>query len=836
MFTCFLLLSTSCAHKTRDINVILRTCDSQRDGCPLNAVYDGPQYYEKVVRLLSGGVPQILYQDLDIILSQVGQESRRGGGEESNGSKHRNSIISQSCESSVREIRSHLRQGKEIAFQIIDSSAKFPSSFLENTAISYGDYDQCLAISSQTSGQSSSQTKHREDGQHSITSWIGSYCMVDFFNEIPPGYNFTTDDGKIHLENNFMFVHAPIMHGYCFPSTCDPEDIRLLVDQVLKPYPYQVKGEVTCDTLETISYSHRLKNITTGQVTAAIVILTVIALVSIGTLMELAVIHSETIDEWSPIRVSRVVQYMPMKSFFACFGLVSNTRELLKQENQNHVMFVDVIKLFVVCAGVFAHLCCCLETPTGFLILSHNKKLLNIIENVFTQFFINDGGLGWVTFLSGFSQYIVLSSIIRKDDLRFGMAIFDRWIRFMPAVMGITCMDIIWPLLFNGPLYGRVGTFIKNKCSSNWIYNVFLMNVYLPALDICAPHTYYSSIDFNMFLLGLLAIYLLTHNERTGISFCIMGVISGNLLLAYFAWYYNVTPAVVVKHSLTQQVVDYLDVVQMSIYSFFCNYFLGILVAFFIRDKGFKVELKNSRQHALWIIMIFMSLNAAEMSPAIHNTFHLLPESLVPLFLVASRGLFTLAVTLLVIYMSSAAATTSAQKAKDRVISETSEESAKDETGCQDMNNNNNIKSDPANMELRDRKVKAEQTLEQQQQPSYHSSSNNQTSGSKRSQDRRSDDAWQQLQTLRKGVKSITARPLIIMSRLSFAIFMSNYFFIRTDFFTSRTLIEPVPYVLLKRVIHSGVLITILAYAFQMIFISPATRLRRMMNYKITYS
>jgi hypothetical protein len=360
---------------------------------------------------------------------------------------------------------------------------------------------------------------------------------------------------------------------------------------------------------------------------------------------------------------------------------------------------------------------------------------------------------------------------------------------------------------------------MTEKCSNNWWYNALFISIYKPALDLCAPHTYYTSIDFNMFILGLIALYLLVNHRRAGIAFCIAGIVIGNGLLYYYAWFYRITPSVLTINNRAQQVVNYLDVVQMSLYSFFCSYFTGILLADMLKH-GFRASLKSRSDHIKWISAIYVTLTVAETTPALHNTFDLLPQSLVPMHIILTRLAFTATITLLVIYLSSSS---SGGKDGNNNLSKDMDSSSrrkKDDGDSSPDKRSGDLRKDTAGDRL-----------------TSGGSSASPVSSLSQSDDDGDDqnDGMARLRDLSQAMKDFfTSRLMIVLTRLSFSIFMVNYFFIRTDFFTSRVTFEASIYSLVKRVIPYAFFITMSAIVFQLVFVSPSARLRKMLGYRIT--
>jgi len=223
----------------------------------------------------------------------------------------------------------------------------------------------------------------------------------------------------------------------------------------------------------------------------------------------------------------------------------------------------------------------------------------------------------------------------------------------------------------------------------------------------------------------------------------------------------------------------------MSIYSFFLNFFLGIWTAHNIKH-GFKLDLSSSFRHFKWLFLMWLSLMLAEISPALHNTFNALPASLVPFYLVFNRLCFTVAITLLVLYASSLGA----QPEKSQTVN--GESSAK----C-----------------VGNRAPNTEET------PSDDT------------------DGISRLKSLFSAFLDVfNSHAATLVTKLSFSLFISNYLFIRSDFFSSRYLLENNIYPFFKRMTSMYASILLTAFVFHLLFIAPLDKLRKKLNYSIRKS
>ena len=129
---------------------------------------------------------------------------------------------------------------------MIDSSGKIPAGFTEGTVTSLGDYDECIELKSPV-----------------VDDVQGKYCLIDIF---PIGYKNGAKraDGKISLNSMQHFNASAYYFGLCFPSKCSTQDVKQIVQHVLKPYPLAVEGDLNCDTLKTNTMAHRLTEMSTG--------------------------------------------------------------------------------------------------------------------------------------------------------------------------------------------------------------------------------------------------------------------------------------------------------------------------------------------------------------------------------------------------------------------------------------------------------------------------------------------------------------------------------------------------------------------------------------------
>lgn len=135
---------------------------------------------------------------------------------------------------------------------------------------------------------------------------------------------------------------------------------------------------------------------------------------------------------------------------------------------------------------------------------------------------MNEMGFDFFSVLSGFAITSTFYKLIRKGKIDYHRLILSRYFRFVPPTLILIALQLLWPLISNGPLYTRFSQIVVEDCSANWWKHVvFLANqdpkravridenrIYLETytnrlLLQCLVHTFFTSVDFQLFFLGL---------------------------------------------------------------------------------------------------------------------------------------------------------------------------------------------------------------------------------------------------------------------------------------------------------------------------------------------
>lgn len=198
-----------------------------------------------------------------------------------------------------------------------------------------------------------------------------------------------------------------------------------------------------------------------------------------------------------------------------------------------------------------------------------------------------------MTLLSGIASFAILYPMAKSKKLPYLAAIFDRFARFLPAMVSLTALEFLWHMVGSGPFFTRVAEFNNNRCRKNWWLNfLFMNNYFIRAIDICGGHSFYSSVDLQLFILGLICVFIFTKSNRAGLAFCILMIFLGNYKTYVYAVKYETTGSMFISDPIARKISEYFDYIHMATSTYVPSYFMGMIVGYCIH-KGYKPPLNT---------------------------------------------------------------------------------------------------------------------------------------------------------------------------------------------------------------------------------------------------
>ena len=725
----FLLVSLVPLSSSSDLSGILQLClDGSCIMTPEEEAYiQSPEYQVALYKYLSSGVDQFLWDFVRTELCE-GKSSVN---------------LSPSCLRSLIEVSKGLeKEASSEYMKLASSTGRSPKNIFAGSITSLGDYDTCLSIQ-----QSKSLT------------FNGKYCLVDLFPARNPSgkkiSNFFYDEILHRSFQNFSFVQ-----GVCLPDSCDSSDVRILMQRSLKPILFKPNGFLDCDTRQSVSYLNRVFNMSWQQVVSLLSIILVLTLVAAGTALhaKYLLVIREPIDSLDNLLESLAD---PGQDFFSRnFSIFSNFMKLFKASSQqdNRYILLDITKMMLVVFGCWAHALMCVEIPAGNLVLAGHQWIQDTVRSPSLQILLNDSGLVMFAYLGGFSTFMMVYPMMKKlrsegKSFPFAFAVFDRWLRFTPSIMCLVCFEFLWPLLFNGPFFTRVGSFVHDKCRRTWFLNLFYIQNWFPVLDICAGQTFFSAVDLQLFLLGLFVISILVKSHGSGMAVAFTLSCVACIKVVYNGFIYESTLSLYTPKLIPIKILEYLDYIHMTTPVYIPSYFMGMMNGLLIYS-GFKLP-TQTLQHHLFFLTLGFCLSAGSCTLKIlYNTFDVLPQFVIPFSIMGDRLVQSLIAGINLTYFMS-------------------------------IDSNwtwvSNVSSD----------------------------------GEKKKQN----------YSIIQGI-----------CRLSYSLYLTNYFVVKSEFFTSRQVLPLTWYSVIIRILASFNIMLLAAFIFHLLFVTPFDNLRRTLVSKIRKS
>lgn len=135
-----------------------------------------------------------------------------------------------------------------------------------------------------------------------------------------------------------------------------------------------------------------------------------------------------------------------------------------------------------------------------------------------------------------------------------------------------------------------------------------------------------------LFVLGLMVTTLLVRNKKAGLLLSLGLIVAGNVSLVYFTMKNKASPVLIDAEATREKTINYLDYVHFGTYSHLSNYFIGILAAFAVTMDG--LLQKNAKIITMLYNVAVVLSGTVHFAPSLHNTFGILPQHLVPYYIV----------------------------------------------------------------------------------------------------------------------------------------------------------------------------------------------------------
>ncbi|XP_016976451.1 nose resistant to fluoxetine protein 6-like [Drosophila rhopaloa] len=456
------------------------------------------------------------------------------------------------CIEDMAALTAGLQKGQLWALKMMDSWGSTPSGMLTGNFYDLGNFDECIKIRTEVSQNRTIQ---------------GKYC--------------------------FRSVNLVGKSGTCIPASCSAAQMKSYVGQLAKLSPKSgipSTGITVSDSSCQTSESEPWDGLTIFMVT----ILSVLgSLVALFTLWDYFLITDQD-------RIPAIV-----KVFSARVNSRTLFRVVENASNPNAIHCLHGIRCLSLMWVLFCH-------QYIMDIVSTNINMFSVVSWERTPFasLIMNGFYSVDSFfmLGGLLVALITLRLMdrTKGKLNVPLMYLHRLIRIVPLLgMAIVIYMTLMPVISGGPLF--VGGFGgKATCEDSWYWTLLFVNNYTS--KICLGHTWYLSVDMQLFLISpllLIALYNWGKKAAAGI-FVLIVLLSGCLFATMMVNDYSMTFKDISS--------DAMKSIYFATHTHAQPWLIGFLFGYFLHlSRGKKFQLNWVAVWGGWILslaLIFTSIFA----------------------------------------------------------------------------------------------------------------------------------------------------------------------------------------------------------------------------------
>ncbi|PRD35853.1 UNVERIFIED_CONTAM: nrf-6 [Trichonephila clavipes] len=474
----------------------------------------------------------------------------------------------------------------ESSLFLLDSSAKMPEGLERATFTHLGEYEECLDIVVPHS-------KNKDKVQ-----FQGQYCLVEIRFPLPPKTkryrwhdrleelnNFTGTEFTTLMRNNaHMHYLVPLTLGLCIPSGCSKDDLSQVLVSEAKKVPLMVEI-VSCEIKDDEIH------FTAGQIGAIVISCFLGTLVLLGTFLEKR-------------SKSKNITYTQLGfRILLSFSLITNFKKLTSTKtSMDSFKCLHGIRFLTITWVVLAHT---YFYPGCFL--SRFRMLFRsyaFASETFTQMMTNGSEcVDTFLFMGGMLLSYFTIKHVKIDKKRFdiGGFILHRLWRIMPVYYFIILFGCLVPLMGSGPMFHETMVDSIYPCFQYWWRNILFINNYYHMRDMCMLHTWYVSVDMQLYLVSILVLLAFLRSEKLGIAISVFIILISIVYSGAITYAYDLMPTLTVAYTDPDDRQLFFFYTYANTLSRAGPYFIGILFGYMM-IKYPDIQVSKKLQVICWCV------------------------------------------------------------------------------------------------------------------------------------------------------------------------------------------------------------------------------------------
>ncbi|XP_069696166.1 nose resistant to fluoxetine protein 6-like isoform X2 [Periplaneta americana] len=395
---------------------------------------------------------------------------------------------SELCQTHIRFYNESLNAGKPWAYKMFDSNARLPAGLLMGNLVFFGNYDECVDV----------VDIHTD----MAPPFSGKYCLVTltWINDTFIFPNEQFDDIRLLGSPRTLSLRW----GFCIPSTCGAQDLVAGLQEYF--------GQDVVVTLTDQDCHTKDEKIYTSLDCVAIAVFSAFGIV---------VVLSTAYD---------IMNKGDRRELLMSFSLRRHGSKLLSADTSRDSMPVLHGVRFL---SMF------------WIVLGHRYVISTTgpaINTVFTNSWVRSWeNMPLVNFVMAVDTFLLLSGLLvayvflkqmRRPDARFNIPLhyLHRYIRLTPVMAALVLIQLsLMEHLGSGPMWST-NEFLTELCRKNWWATLLYIQNYYCGDQMCLGHSWYLSVDMQLFWLSPIFLYpLLRWPRKYSMSLLAVATIAGLL-------------------------------------------------------------------------------------------------------------------------------------------------------------------------------------------------------------------------------------------------------------------------------------------------------------------
>ncbi|XP_065079673.1 nose resistant to fluoxetine protein 6-like [Ochlerotatus camptorhynchus] len=358
------------------------------------------------------------------------------------------------------------------ALQMLDAWSKLPAGILQGNTNDLGNYDECHKVAHET-------------GNVTIGRIEGRYCQMTIPLNLSSlaARQFPTDSSS-----NVLVLQL----GTCFPATCAASQLQAL-------FKASAGGLLTLPEI-TFTCESPAPDLGPKEVAAIVVFCIVVALLLLSTLYEVTALIGSRVPNrnWAMFSV--------YSNGIKLFRI--NERQTQRQSGvkSSQIDCLNGIRVISMVWIVFCH-----NYMTLMLGPTVNKMAIFDWVKSYHSMLVVAGTVAVDSFflLSGLLVcWSLLKELDKNQKLNLPMMYLHRYLRLTPALAALILLSSTLMKYFgSGPMWDTSISMMENGCQQYWWSALLYVQNYVNPLKMCLGHSWYLSVDMQLFVLSPLLIY-----------------------------------------------------------------------------------------------------------------------------------------------------------------------------------------------------------------------------------------------------------------------------------------------------------------------------------------